>query len=63
MKHSNAFISYLGYRTLFWKAMLEHDDEKSSYYFKEMDNNIHKMNIDELLEILTIIEVVYINRQ
>ena len=63
MKHSNAFISFLGYRTLFWKAMLYHDNEKSDYYMKEMDDNIHKMNIDELLEILTIIEAIYINRQ
>ena len=37
MKHSSAFISFLGYRTLFWKAMLDHDNEKSAYYMKEMD--------------------------
>ena len=61
MKHSSAFISFLGYRTLFCKAMLDHDNEKSDYYMKEMDDNINKMNLDELLEILTIMDI--FNRQ
>lgn len=63
MKHSSVFISYLGYWTLFWKAMLDHDNEKSLYYLNEMDDNIHKMNIDELLELLTILDVFYSDRQ
>ena len=63
MKHSSEFISFLGYSALFWKAMLDYDNEKSDYYSKEMVDNIHKMNIDELLEILTIIDAIYINRR
>lgn len=60
MKHYNAVISYI---TLFWKSKLEHDGEKIDYYRKEMSNIIDKMNIDELLELLSIIDVFYINRQ
>ena len=63
MKHSSEFISYLGYRILFWKAMLDNDYEKSDYYTEEMNNILPKMNIGELLEILTIIEAIYSNRQ
>lgn len=63
MKHSSAFISYLGYRVLFAKSMLDHDYEKSEYYVEEMNNILPKINIDELLEILTIIEALYSNRQ
>ena len=62
MKHSSAFISFLGYWTLYWKSRLEHD-EKSLYYQNEMDDNINKMNIDEFLEILTIIDSICSNRQ
>ena len=63
MKHSSAVITYLGYRVLFLISKLEHDCEKIDYYRKEMSNIIDKMNIDELLEILTIIDVFYSNRQ
>lgn len=61
MKHSSEFITYLGYITLFWKAMLDHEDEKSVYYLEEMNNILPKMNIDELLEIFTIMDI--FNRQ
>lgn len=61
MKHSSAFINYLGYITLFWKAMLDHDDEKSIYYIEEMNNILPKISIDELLEISTIMDI--FNRQ
>ena len=63
MKHSSAVITYLGYRVLFLISKLEHDSEKIDYYRKEMSNIIDKMNIGELLEILTIIDVFYSNRQ
>ena len=65
MRHSSAFISYLGYRALFWKSMLENDTEKMDSYMEEMDNNLDKMNTDELLEVLKymmIIDSIY-NRQ
>lgn len=63
MKYSSAVINYLGYMVLFWKAKLEHDYEKIDYYMKEMRNNRLKMCIDDLLEILTIIDILYSNRQ
>ena len=63
MKHSSEFISYLGYWALFWKAMLDHDNEKGLYYLNEMNDNINKMDIDELLEILTIMDALHISRQ
>lgn len=61
MKHSSAFINYLGYITLFEKAMLDHDYEKSEYYAEEMNNILPKISIDELLEISTIMDI--FNRQ
>lgn len=61
MKHSSAFINYLGYITLFRKAMLDHDYEKSEYYVEEMNNILPKISLDELLEILTIMDI--FNRQ
>lgn len=57
MKHSSAFINYLGYMVIFWKAKLERDYEKIDYYSKEMRNNMDKMNIDEILEILPILDI------
>ena len=63
MKHSSVVITYLGYGVLFLISKLEHDYEKIDYYRKEMSKIIGKMNIDELLEILTIIDVFYSNRQ
>ena len=66
MKHSRAFINYLGYRVLFWESILTHDGEKSGYYMNEMNNNLHELNIDELLELLnymSIMDNVYMNRQ
>ena len=63
MKHSSAFINYLGYITLFRKAMLDRDVEKSEYYMEEMNNILPKMSLDELLEILTIIDSICSNRQ
>ena len=63
MKHSSVVITYLGYGVLFLISKLERDYEKIDYYRKEMSKIIGKMNIDELLEILTIIDVFYSNRQ
>ena len=63
MKHSSVVITYLGYGVLFLISKLGRDYEKIDYYRKEMSKIIGKMNIDELLEILTIIDVFYSNRQ
>ena len=50
MKYSDEFISYLGYRTLWWNAMSERDYEKSRVYMDEMFSILDRLNTAELLE-------------
>lgn len=50
MKYSDEFISYLGYRVLWWNAMCDRDYEKSCVYMDEMFMFLDKMNTKELLE-------------
>lgn len=65
MKHSDEFISYFGYRVLWWNALCERDYEKSYAYMDEMFLILDKMNIAELLEAVkqsTIMDEIYCNR-
>lgn len=64
MKHSDEFISYLGYRVLWWNAMCEHDYEKSCVYMEEMFMILDRMNTKELLEAVkqsNIMDTIYRN--
>ena len=63
MKYSSTVIYYFSYMMLFWKAKLDNDYEKIDYYRKEMRNTRDKMNIDDLLEIVTIMDAFYSDRQ
>lgn len=65
MKHSDEFISYLGYRVLWWNAMCDGDYEKRCVYMYEMLVILDKMNTKELLETvkhINIMDTVYRNR-
>lgn len=65
MKNSDEFISYLGYRVLWWNAMRERDYEKSYVYMNEMFMILDKMNTKELLEAVkqsNIMDTIYRDR-
>lgn len=65
MKYSDDFISYLGYRVLWWNALCERDYEKSYVYMDEMFMILDKMNTTELLEAVKqsdIMDTIYRNR-
>lgn len=65
MKYSDEFISYLGYRVLWWNALCERDYEKGYAYMHEMFMIMDKMNHKELLEVVkqsNIMDIVYRNR-
>ena len=65
MKHSDEFISFLGYRVLWWNALCERDYEKSHVYMEEMFLILDKMNTTELLDAVkhsNIMDTVYKNR-
>ncbi len=65
MKYSDGFISYLGYRVLWWNAMCECDYEKSCVYMDEMFSILDRLNTTELLEAVNqsnIMNTVYRNR-
>lgn len=65
MKYSDEFISYLGYRVLWWNALCERDYEKSIAYIDEMFLILDKMNTTELLDAVKqsdIMDTIYRNR-
>lgn len=65
MKYSDDFISYFGYRVLWWNALCESDYEKSFVYIDEMFKALDKMNAAELIEVVNqsdIMDAVYRNR-
>ena len=65
MKHSDEFISYLGYRVLWWNALCERDYEKSLVYIDEMFMILDKMSTKELAEVVKqsdIMDTIYRNR-
>ena len=65
MKHSDEFISFFGYRVLWWNALCERDYEKSSAYMREMFLNLDKMSAAEFLEAvkhINIMDTIYSNR-
>lgn len=65
MKYSEEFISYLGYRVLWWNALCECDYEKSYAYMDEMFLILDKMNTTELLDAVKqsdIMDTIYRNR-
>lgn len=65
MKHSDEFISYFGYRVLWWSALCERDYEKSHVYMNKMVMILDKMNAKELLEVVKqadIMDEIYCNR-
>lgn len=65
MKYSDEFISYLGYRVLWWNAMCDRDYEKSSVYMDEMFMILDKMSAKELLEVVkqsNIMDEIYSSR-
>ena len=65
MKHSDEFISYLGYRVLWWNALCDRDYEKSYVYMEEMFLILDKMNTTELLDAVkhsNIMDEIYRNR-
>lgn len=65
MKYSDEFISYLGYRTLWWNARCERDYEKSCVYMDKMFMILDKMNTKEMLEVTkqcNIMDAIYCNR-
>ena len=49
MNYSKEFISFLGYRVLWWNAMINGDSEKATEYRCEMNDFLDKMNEDEVL--------------
>ncbi len=65
MKHSDEFISYLGYRVLWWNALCERDYEKSYVYMNKMFSVLDRLNTTELLEAVkhsNIMDEIYSNR-
>lgn len=65
MKYSDEFISFLGYRVLWWNAFCERDYEKSYVYMEDMFLILDKMNPTELLDAVkhsNIMDTVYKNR-
>lgn len=65
MKHSGEFISYLGYRALWWNALCERDYEKSYVYMNKMFMILDKMDTKEVLEAVkqsNIMDEIYCNR-
>lgn len=49
MNYSKEFISFLGYRVLWWNAIINKDSEEAVEYSCEMNDFLDKMNEDEVL--------------
>lgn len=48
INYSKEFISFIGYRVLWWNAMINGDSEKATEYRCEMNDFLDKMNEDEV---------------
>lgn len=49
MNYSKEFISFLGYRVLWWNAMINGDFEEATKYRCEMYDFLDKIKEDEIL--------------